>query len=251
MKEIGYETIALEALAPKQDSLLNINSGYPKLQTGFYTREQNYSNLIRKAKELGFTFVEYENHNKTIDREVGQAENLYNKTFKKNPNKKVIVLLGIDHLLEKETVEGKQWLAKVFIDKYNIDPLTISQTHLNGYRSKIKTNYSLIKGKEFKDYTLNSIDYILINNASENTIFNSFFQYKNKFEYDIQISLFCGNEVSSKKSSYGKTPYFTTIIKKNEKLKIPYYDNKDIYMIIYDDKGVILWSGIKTPPNKS
>jgi hypothetical protein len=251
LKEIGYETIALEALSPKQDSLLNLNSGYPKLQTGFYTKEQNYSNLIRKAKELDFTFVGYENRDKTIDREVGQAENLYNKTFKKNPNKKVIVLLGIDHLLEKETPEGKEWMAKVFIDKYSINPLTISQTHLNHYRSEIKENYSLIEGKEFKNHILNSIDYILINNNSKNTMFNDFFHYKNNFEFDIQISLFCGNEVTTKKNSYGKIPYFTTIIKENGKLKIPFYSNNDVFMMIYDSNGKIIWSGIKTPPNKT
>ena len=250
LKEIGYKTIALEALSPNQDSILNLNSAFPKLQTGFYTKEQNYSNLIRKAKELGFNFVEYENHNKKIDREIGQAENLFNKTFSKKPNEKVIVLLGIDHLLEKETEEGKKWMAKVFMDKYNINPLTISQTHLNNYRSNINVNYKLIKGKEFNDYTLNSIDYILINNISKNTMFNNFFQYKNNFEFDIQISLFCGNEVSSEKNSYDKVPYFTTIIKKNEKLKIPFYNNKDVYLIIFDNKGKKIWSEIKTPPNK-
>lgn len=249
LKEIGYETIALEGLAPKQDSLLNLNSSFPTTETGFYTKEQNYSNLIRKAKELDFTFVGYENHNKKTDREIGQAENLYNKTFNKNPNKKIIVLLGIDHLLEKETEEGKNWMAKIFIDKYGIDPLTISQTHLNHYRSSIRNDYALIKGEEFNDYALRSIDYILINNRTKNTIFNTFFQFKNNFEQDIQISLFCEKEVPNKKSSFNKIPYFSTIIKKNRTLKVPFYDNNNTYIIIYSAKGKIIWSGIKTPPN--
>ena len=40
LKEIGYKTIALEALSPNQDSILNLNSAFPKLQTGFLQKNK-------------------------------------------------------------------------------------------------------------------------------------------------------------------------------------------------------------------
>ncbi|MFA5300305.1 MAG: hypothetical protein WC389_19130, partial [Lutibacter sp.] len=141
LKDIGFSYLALEALDNKQDSLLNLNNTYPTLETGFYISEQNYANLIREAKNLGFQFVAYEDMANSKDRESAQADNLYHKTFKINPNAKVVVLAGIDHILEKPTSKGKKWMATIFKDKYNIDPLTISQTHLNSYRKLVQCDY--------------------------------------------------------------------------------------------------------------
>jgi hypothetical protein len=235
LKEIGYTTLALEALSPHQDSLMNIENGYPTLKTGYYTKEQNFSNVIRLAKELDFRFVGYENRDKSIDRELGQAQNIYNKTFKLDSTAKVVVLVGIDHLLEKETEKGKNWMATVMREKYNINPLTISQTHLNQYHSEMKSKYTLIKGKEFDEYTLNSIDYVLINTASQNTSFTNYFEYKSKFKFDIQISLFCSAEVEKSNKTYANIPYFTTIVKQGESIQLPYYNTEDIYLVTYND----------------
>ncbi|MEI2421091.1 hypothetical protein V6O07_12530, partial [Arthrospira platensis SPKY2] len=76
LKEIGYTHLALEALGKSQDSILNLPNSYPTLNSGFYTSEQNFANLIRKAKELNFKFVAYENHYENKNREFTQAENL-------------------------------------------------------------------------------------------------------------------------------------------------------------------------------
>ena len=170
LKEIGYTYLALETLDIKQDSLLNIENSYPTLKTGFYTSEQNYSNLIRKAKELGYEFIAYENTDNNKNRELGQAENLYNKTFKLNPNSKVLVLAGIDHILEKPTQKGKEWMATIFKQKYNIDPLTISQTHLNSYRKNTEATYGIINSKFFNNDKFKSVDYLVLNNKSINII---------------------------------------------------------------------------------
>ena len=164
LKAIGYSYLALETIGVKQDSLLNLENGYPTLETGFYTSEQNYANLIREAKKLGFQFVAYENRDNSKDREIEQAENLYNKTFKINPSAKVIVLAGIDHILERPTPRGKKWMATVFKEKYNMDPLTISQTHLNSYRKHFECDYCLIDSKYFKSERLTSVDFLLLNN---------------------------------------------------------------------------------------
>ncbi len=134
LRAAGYTHLALEALAAPQDSVLNQPNGFPTLKTGFYTREQTYGNLLRAAKTLGFNFVAYENETAGKDREVGQAENLYRKTIGMDKRAKVLVIAGIDHILEQPTRSGKKWMATRFREMYGINPLTISQTHLNLYR---------------------------------------------------------------------------------------------------------------------
>jgi len=236
LKEIGYNYLALEALDVKQDSLLNLKNTYPTLKTGFYTSEQNYSNLIRKAKELGFEFVAYENFSSNKDREIGQAENIYNKTFKINPNSKVLVLAGIDHILEKQTREGKKWMATIFKEKYNIDPLTISQTHINSYRKLVNTNYSLFNNELFKNERLNSVDFLVLNNkkiVNLTTIYN----YQNNSETDVQVQLFYADEILDAFDHNKKVPYFSTILKAGKKYNLPIDKKRGMYLYTYNKNG--------------
>lgn len=241
LKAIGYTYIALEALDVQQDSLLNLENSYPTLKTGFYTSEQNYSNLIRKAKDLGYKFVAYENTGNNKNREFGQAENLYNKTFKLDPKSKVLVLAGIDHILEKPTQKGKEWMATIFKELYNIDPLTISQTHLNSYRKEINATYGIINSKFFDDEKLNSVDYLVLNNNSVNiTDSPSTFSYQNKTESDVQVALFYGNEILNKYDYHKKVPYFSTILKSGEKYNLPITKTEEIYLYTFDKNGKMI-----------
>lgn len=248
LKDIGFTHLALEALDVKQDSLLNLENSYPTLKTGFYTSEQNYSNLLRKAKQLSYTFVAYEHTDYNKNRELGQAENLYNKTFKINPNIKVVVLAGIDHILEKPTPHGKEWMATVFKNKYSIDPLTISQTHLNAYRKETVSNYTLIKSILFDSDRLNSVDYLVLNNKKINLEDSqSTFTYKNSNAFDIQVSLFYGNEITSTYDYRHKVPYFSTIIEAGRKQKLPIDKNGEVYLYIFDKNGKRIDTQVITP----
>jgi len=250
LKEFGYTYIALEALDIKQDSLLNKENSYPTLKTGFYTSEQNYSNLIRKAKELGYVFIAYENTDKNKNRELGQAENIYNKTFKVNPNNKVVVLAGIDHILEKPTSRGKEWMATIFKNKYNIDPLTISQTHLNSYRKQIESNYGIINSNFFNNERLTSVDYLVLNNSPNNQIENqSVYPYRNNTKNDAQVSLFYGKEITNQYDYHKKVPYFSTILKSGEKYNLPINKNGEIYLYTFDKNGKRIDKQIITPAN--
>ena len=251
LREIGYNYLALEALNTKQDSVLNLANSYPVLETGFYTSEQNYSNLIRKAKALGFEFVAYENTESNKNREIGQAENLYNKTFKVNPNGKVVVLAGIDHILEKPTNRGKEWMATVFKNKYNIDPLTISQTHLISYRKHIKSKYGIINSKLFYNERLNSVDYLVLNNDTEIKMENmaASYQYKNNTDNDVQIALFFGKEIANQYDYIKKVPYFTAIIKSGKKTELPIDEKQEIYLYTFDKNGKRIDKQIITPTN--
>jgi hypothetical protein len=251
LKEIGYNYLALEALNTNQDSLLNLPNSYPRLETGFYTSEQNYANLIRKAKELGFKFIAYENTEGNKNREIGQAENLYNKTFKVNPNIKVVVLAGIDHILEKPTSDGKEWMATIFKNKYNIDPLTISQTHLNSYRKQINSNYGIINSNFFKNERLTSVDYLVLNNNTKNfkENFPTSYHFKNNTESDVQVALFFGNEIENRYDYTKKVPYYTTIIKSGKKTDLPIDEKKEIYLYSFDKNGKRIDKQIITPAN--
>jgi hypothetical protein len=251
LKEIGYTYLALEALNTNQDSLLNLPNSYPRLETGFYTSEQNYANLIRKAKELGFKFIAYENTEGNKNREIGQAENLYNKTFKVNPNIKVVVLAGIDHILEKPTSDGKEWMATIFKNKYNIDPLTISQTHLNSYRKQIDSNYGIINSNFFKNERLTSVDYLVLNNNTKNfkENFPTSYHFKNNTESDVQVALFFGNEIENRYDYTKKVPYYTTIIKSGKKTDLPIDEKQEIYLYSFDKNGKCLDKQIITPAN--
>lgn len=248
LKEIGYSYLALEALDIKQDSLLNLENSYPTLKTGFYTSEQNYSNLIREGKELGYEFIAYENTDNNKNRELGQAENLYNNTFKLNPNSKVLVLAGIDHILEKPTKKGKEWTATIFKEKYNIDPLTISQTHLNSYRKEIKSEYGIINSNVFDNDKLKSIDYLVLNNKTiKITDSQSTFAYQNKTESDVQVALFYGNEILNKYDYIKKVPYFSTILESGEKYDLPIKKDRAIYFYTFDKNGQRIDKQIITP----
>lgn len=250
LKEIGYNYFALEALNIKQDSLLNLANSYPTLETGFYTSEQNYSNLIRKAKKLGFQFISYENTDNTKDREIGQAENLYNRTFKIDPTSKVVVLAGIDHILEKPTNTGEEWMATIFKNKYNINPLTISQTHLNAFRKQIKSNYGIINSNFFDNERLSSVDYLILNNNHDQPIENqSTFAYKNNTKNDVQVALFYGHEISGKYDYHKKLPYFSSILKSGEKYNLPIKISEEIYLYTFDKNGKLIDKLIITPTN--
>lgn len=239
LKEIGYNYLALEAINTNQDSVLNLPNAYPTLKTGFYTNEQNYANLIRKAIELDFKFVSYENIEDNKNREIGQADNLYNKTFLIDPNCKVVVLAGIDHILEKPTTEGKEWMATIFKNKYNIDPLTISQTHLNIYRKQINSIYGIISSDYFTNEKLTSIDYFLLNNNTKSFVekFSSSFQYKNTSENDMQVALFYGKEIDNSHDYQNKIPYYTTIIESRKKTELPINEKQEIYLYAFDKNG--------------
>lgn len=251
LKDVGYKYLAMEALNTKQDSILNLANSYPTLETGFYTSEQNYSNLIRAAKELGFEFVAYENTDSNKNREISQAENLYNKTFLINPNSKVVVLAGIDHILEKPTNRGKEWMATVFKNKYNIDPLTISQTHLNSYRKNIKSKYGIVNSNHFDNERLNSVDYLVLNNNTEIKMENmtASYQYKNNTDNDVQIALFFGNEIANQYDYIKNVPFFTTIIKSGKKTELPIDEKQEIYLYTFDKNGKRIDKQIITPAN--
>ncbi|MEI2418998.1 hypothetical protein V6O07_01895, partial [Arthrospira platensis SPKY2] len=135
-------------------------------------------------------------------------------------------MAGIDHILEKPT-NGKEWMASIFKTKYNIDPLTLSQTHLNNYRKIIDSKYAIIDSDFLNNSIFTAVDYLILNNNVNNFYenFSVLFNFKNNREIDIQVLLFYGDEIENKYDFIRRVPYYTSIIKSKTSLYLP-LDNK-------------------------
>jgi len=235
LKKSGFRYLALETLDEKKDSILN-HGGKLDMETGFYTREQYFAELIRTAQSLGFQFVAYENHDESKDREIGQAENLYNNTFAKDSNAKVIVLAGISHVTELPDSNGKKWMAQIFKEKYRIDPLTFSQTHLNSYRKVTEAVALLKNGSLARKWE--STDYNIINNLNFKDEKGTF-SYKNSEYKNIQLTLYYDNEFTKPSDYRNKVPFRCFILEKNDTFSVTLHYLK-LRMLLFDEKRKVV-----------
>ena len=165
LKKSGYTHLALEALYPNQDRKIN-ERGYPTFNSGYYIREPNFGQLIRSAKKLGFVIIGYENENREINRELGQAQNL-KQILDENPNHKIFVYAGLDHILEKETKSGKR-MAAYFKELTEINPLTINQADMVGSTHNELTLIPQNLVSSFKKLD-KAVDLFMINNLTSSS----------------------------------------------------------------------------------
>nr|WP_067063315.1 hypothetical protein [Mucilaginibacter sp. L294] len=126
----GYRYLAIETL---EDSLIN-QKKYPDGETGFYTREPLFGELIREALKIGLKLIVYEPEqecdNKSSDpnycsnfRDSLMAVNLKN-ILQKDPNAKILVYAGYDHIYE-DNDDGWIKMAQNFKRLTGIDPFTV------------------------------------------------------------------------------------------------------------------------------
>ena len=100
----GFRYFAAETLDDKDTDLQT--RGYPTINSGYYTREPVFGDLVRTAIKLGYKIIPYEYTGpKSPDpvaaqnqRERGEAQNLYDRIFKKDPKAKVLVHAGYAHI---------------------------------------------------------------------------------------------------------------------------------------------------------
>ena len=121
----GYRYLGLEALF---DSIINERK-YPVLETGYYTKEPEFGNLISEALKIGFTLFSYEasKGKNGKEREIEQAENIQ-KFIEAHPKGKVLIHCGYAHAYENDYPTWGKAMAGRLKDNMNIDPLTIDQT---------------------------------------------------------------------------------------------------------------------------
>lgn len=136
----GFRYFAAETLL-EADPELN-KRGYPVQASGFYTAEPIYGELIREALRIGFKVVPYEQPTAEMtkcfqmqnsqqfcqnERERAQAQNLYDRILKTDPQAKIFVHVGRGHN-SKSGDEKYSFMAKYFREITGINPYTVDQT---------------------------------------------------------------------------------------------------------------------------
>jgi hypothetical protein len=153
--ENGYKNLGLEALTngADKDSLLN-QRGYPIQESGYYTKDPQFGNLIRTALKIGYTVFPYEQTSDVNgkEREIEQAQNI-KKILDKNPNEKFIIHCGFDHVLEGNHRNWGKAMAGRLHEFTGINPLTINQTKYSE-RSKSELNDPLLQALDLKESSI-------------------------------------------------------------------------------------------------
>lgn len=144
--KIGYTNLGLEALTNGEnlDSLLN-KRGYPIQDSGYYTNDPQFGNLIRTALKNGYNVFPYERTSKTNgkEREIEQAENI-KRFIDKKPTEKFIIHCGFGHVLEGNVQGWEKAMAGRLYEFTGINPFTIYQTKYSE-RSKSELDDPLLK----------------------------------------------------------------------------------------------------------
>ena len=238
LKKQGYNYLALEALAMGSDSLLNKGSNV-LTSMGFYTREQNYVELIETAQNLGFTFVSYDDFAK--DRELSQATNIFNKTIKKDPNAKVIVLAGFGHIYEGPISNGNQMMSGHLKSISGIDPLTISQTIFPKHNFKNLNKSLLLKTEEIPLEYRKKTDFVLIYPEYFETMVDqqsANFSYKNTNNFDIQLDFYRSEDLEHDYSHVKMPPIKSILVPSNKMIEIHLKPGNKYKYFVKDQKSI-------------
>lgn len=129
LREAGYHFFAAETFSTRAG--FTENSKYPNLNSGYYTMEPQFGNLMREANQLGYTLYPYEHASggNQQTRETGQALNLA-RLLDSIPTAKVIVYCGFSHIGEAPIPNWATPMAAKLKELTGIDPYTIDQTIL-------------------------------------------------------------------------------------------------------------------------
>ena len=117
----GYRYFAAETLFAK-DSLVNERRTVLLGETGFYSDEPVFGDLLRTALNMGYTLVPYEADGWGVDRERNEADNLIKNILDKDPEAKFLLLGGMGHITDRK---GWSMMGGFFKEKTGIDPFTM------------------------------------------------------------------------------------------------------------------------------
>lgn len=127
----GFRYLGLEALA--EDSLINIRK-WPMQNDGYYSKEPQFGNMIRKALKIGFFVFGYEADGNGKVREIGQAKNIQ-KVLNRDPGAKILLHCGFNHVVEGDYPAWGKAMAGQLKELSGINPLTIDQVELSEHNS--------------------------------------------------------------------------------------------------------------------
>lgn len=125
----GFRYFAAETLAQKDTGLQA--RGYPIDDSGFYTQEPVYAEMVRTALKLGYKVIAYEaapNAASADQRETEQARHLYESVFKQDPHARLVVNAGYEHIVKSGTYLGGESMAEHLYKLTSLPMLAIDQT---------------------------------------------------------------------------------------------------------------------------
>lgn len=256
LKELGYNYLAIEAVAENEDSLINENS-YPLKSSGYYTKEPYFGLFIRKAKELGYTVISYDyGFSSNNEREEKQAANLA-EIHKKDTEAKIFVFAGFAHITEGGA--PKKWMAEYFKEITGIDPLTINQEEVIAPNED--EELLLIKPEKFNSIEgiKTDVDYFLINNIEPGL--KKIFEEKELIEITLSI-----NDISKyinqqliilvydydeyEKHGFEAVPIVSKIYKVNEdQIKLTVPNKNKMKVKVFDKDNIMVLSQTISPEN--
>ena len=128
LRQEGFNYFAAETLYQADTGLQS--RGYPVKNSGFYTEEPIYAEMVRTALRLGFKVVAYEAISDASGdaREKEQAVNLYHEVFQKDPHARLVLDAGYAHIQSSGSVLGGSSMAEHLHELSGIAPLTVEQT---------------------------------------------------------------------------------------------------------------------------
>lgn len=138
LREKGYTHLAVEALV--NDGSDPMPGGYPVRKTGIYTREPVFAELLREARQLGYTLLPYEPNDQgeqtQQQRETGQASAIA-ALLAKEPRAKVLVHAGYAHIGEAQEglPDDARPMAMELAKMSGLPLLTIDQTSTRSYEA--------------------------------------------------------------------------------------------------------------------
>jgi hypothetical protein len=139
LRALGFDTFAAETFSDVRGTE---ERGWPDPDTGYYTAEPVFGELVREVLALGYRPVAYEwtpsgppgadVQARIRARESAQAQNLFERVFQIYPEARLFVYVGYSHATEDWTDPGgkneQAWMAARLARLTGFDPLTIDQT---------------------------------------------------------------------------------------------------------------------------
>lgn len=90
---------------------------------GYYIQDPIFADAVTYALKKGYQLIAYES--RALDRDKGQAENIYNKILKEDSRAKIFIIAGRGHIVEQVTTDNWQPMGYWLKHKTGLDPFTI------------------------------------------------------------------------------------------------------------------------------
>jgi hypothetical protein len=104
-----------------------MDRGYPTVETGLYTADPRFGNLLRSALKLKFTVLGYDFGHSSHEAREEYAARALASVLSSEPTARLLVHAGHAHVLKRPIDTGQRWLASLLWEKTGIEPFTVWQ----------------------------------------------------------------------------------------------------------------------------